>query len=268
VRLRSPFVLALVGTLVSHAIFLAGAHAVTELFPPTRRAPTPRIELVEIEAPPVLKPPPPPVKAPEPEPPPEPPKEAPKPPAVRAVQPDVSRPPPPPEQPPPPAEPEPQLEPEPDLGGAPTVAMPDLAPSATGVAVASGPRNTGKTGRGGRGTGTGTGTGAGTGGDPPPKPVSIATIKTFPRARGDYDYTNDYPDEARRLGIEGIIRVQLLVDSSGKVKTAALLNRLGHGLDELALSRAKKLEFEPAVDTEGRTVEAPVVWTFTMVLPK
>ncbi|HWO18710.1 MAG TPA: hypothetical protein VNO30_08035, partial [Kofleriaceae bacterium] len=63
-RLGSPFVLALAGTLVLHAIFLAGAHAVTVLFPPERRTPTPRIELVEIEIPPTLKPPPPPVRQP------------------------------------------------------------------------------------------------------------------------------------------------------------------------------------------------------------
>jgi periplasmic protein TonB len=266
VRLGSPFVLALAGTLVLHAIFIAGAHAVTVLFPPGRRAPTPRIELVEIEAPPVQKPPPPPVR--QPEPPPEPPKEAPKPREVRAVQPDVSRPPPPSAEPPPQAEPEPQLdEPEPDFGGAPVVSMPDVAPAATGVPVASGPRNTGKVGRGGRGTGTGAGTGAGSS-EAPPKPVSIATIKTPAAAKGDYDYTNDYPAEARRLGIEGVIRVRLVVDSLGKVKTAELMNRLGHGLDELALSRAKKLEFTPAIDTSDRPVESLVVWTFTMVLPK
>ena len=261
-RLGSPFRLALAGTLVIHVLFLAGAHAVTELFPPERRAPTPRLELVEVEVPPVQKPPPPPVK--EPERPPEPPKEAPKPREVRAIQPDVPRPPP--EQ-PRPQQPEPELEPEPDLGGAPTVAMPDLAPAATGVPVASGPRNTGKVGRGGRGTGTGAGTGAGTG-DAPPKPVSIAAIKTQAVPRGDYDYTNDYPPEARRLGIEGQIQVRLIVDDQGKVKAATLLNTLGHGLDELALSRAKKLEFEPARDTDDRPVSSVVVWKFTMTLPK
>ncbi|HWO18103.1 MAG TPA: TonB family protein, partial [Kofleriaceae bacterium] len=190
----------------------------------------------------------------------------PKPREVRAVQPDVPRPPPASEQPPPPqAEPEP--EPEPDFGGAPVVSMPDVAPAATGIPVATGPRNTGKVGRGGRGTGTGAGTGAGSG-EAPPKPVSIAEIKTKAVPRGDYDYTNDYPPEARRLGIEGEIQVQLIVDDKGKVRAATLLNKLGHGLDELALSRARKLEFTPAIDTNDRPVSSMVVWKFVMTLPK
>ncbi|HWU91261.1 MAG TPA: energy transducer TonB, partial [Kofleriaceae bacterium] len=78
----------------------------------------------------------------------------------------------------------------------------------------------------------------------------------------------DYPAEARRLGIEGAIRVRLLVDDKGKVKSAVLLNKLGHGLDELALARARQMEFEPARDTEDRVVSSTLVWTFNMTLPK
>lgn len=254
--------LAFAGTLAIHAAFLASANAVIGLFPREPEPATPRIELVEIEVPPVLTPPPPPVPQPEPEPPqPEPaPKQTPKP-AVRAVQPAR------PAQPetPPPAETPPA--PTTDPGGAPTVSMPDIAPAATGVAVAPGPRNTGKVGRGGTGGGTSTGAGSGAG-DPPPAPVSIASIKTPARVKGDYDYTKDYPAEARRLGVEGDIRVRLTVDDRGKVKAAVLLNRLGAGLDELALGHARKIEFEPARDTDDRPVSSIVVWTFHMILPK
>jgi protein TonB len=145
--------------------------------------------------------------------------------------------------------------------------MPDIAPAATGVPVAPGPRNTGKIGTGGTGTGSGTGSGS----EPVAAPVSIASIKTAALPRGDYghiDLGKDYPPEARRLGIEGAIRVRLTVDDKGKVRAAVLLNRLGHGLDELALSRARQIEFEPAKDTDDRPVSSFVVWTFTMTLPK
>jgi protein TonB len=262
VRLDSPFVLAVAGTLAVHALFIVGADALIRLYPPRISTPTPHIELVEIEVPPVQKPPPPPVREPEarpPEPEPEP-RPTPKPRAVRTVQPDL---------PPPPAEPPPQA-PAPDPGGAPTVSMPDIAPAATGVAVAPGPRNTGKVGRGGAGGGTGSGAGSGSG-DPPPVPVSIASIKTRALPRGDYGYIDagkDYPAEARRLGIEGAIRVRLTVDDKGKVKAAVLLNKLGHGLDELALARVRQIEFEPARDTDDRAVSSVVVWTFNMTLPK
>jgi hypothetical protein len=52
------------------------------------------------------------------------------------------------------------------------------------------------------------------------------------------------------------------------VKSAVLLNKLGHGLDELALERAKKIQFDPARDTDDKPVSSVVVWTFNMTLPK
>ena len=154
-------------------------------------------------------------------------------------------------------------------GGDEVVHMDDIAPAATGVAVAVGKRSTGHIGRGGSGGGTGAGSGAGSA--EIEKPVSIATIKTRAMPRGDYGYFDagkDYPSEARALGIEGAIRVRLVVDERGKVKSQMLLNRLGHGLDELALKRAAEIEFEPARDTDDRPVTSVVVWTFTMTLPK
>jgi protein TonB len=141
-----------------------------------------------------------------------------------------------------------------------------------GVAVAVGRRTGERVGRGGTGGGTGAGTGTGTGAsEAPPAPMSVATIKKRALPKGDYGYFDagkEYPAEARQLGIEGAIRVRLVVDAQGKVTQATLVNKLGHGLDELALRRAKQLEFTPAVDTEDRAVSSIVVWTFNMTLPK
>ena len=148
--------------------------------------------------------------------------------------------------------------------------MDDIAPAATGVGVATGKRSTGHIGRGGGGGGTGAGSGSGSA-DELARPVSVATIKTRALPRGDYAYFDagkDYPSEARALGIEGAIRVRLVVDERGKVKSQVLLNRLGHGLDELALKRAAEIEFEAARDTDDHPVTSVVVWTFNMTLPK
>jgi TonB family protein len=148
--------------------------------------------------------------------------------------------------------------------------MDDVAPGATGVGVAVGKPATGRIGRGGSGGGTGAGTGSGTG-DEIARPVSVATIKTRAMPRGDYaffDAGKDYPAEARALGIEGAIRVRLVVDDHGKVTSRVLLNKLGHGLDELAFRRAAEIEFEPAIDTDNHPVTSVVVWTFNMTLPK
>lgn len=256
-RLDSPFVLAFAGTLALHTLLVVGADAVVVTNPRLPYVPAPRVELVDIEVPPVVKPPPPPVaKEPEPEPVKE---EAPKPRTVRPVRTAAA-------QPPPRAEPPPTTT---ESGGAPTVAMPDIAPSATGVPVARGVRSA-RVGRGGSGGGSGSGVGQGSG-EVAPMPVSIATIKTRALPKGDYgffDAGKDYPPEARQLGIEGVIRVRLIVDDQGKVKSAVLLNKLGHGLDELAMARARQIEFEPARDSDDKAVNSVVVWTFNMTLPK
>lgn len=151
-------------------------------------------------------------------------------------------------------------------GGEQVFQMEDIAPAANGVPVEKGK----KTGTGsGMGSGTGSGTGSGSGSGSGTGPVSVATIKTMPKARGDYGYVGGaYPAEARRLGIEGDLHVRVVVDAQGRVVEAKLLDSLGHGLDELALQRAKVMEFDPAVDTSGRTVTAQLVWTFHMTLPK
>lgn len=257
-RLDSPFVLALAGTLALHTLIVVGADAVVVTNPPRPRIAAPRVELVDIEVPRPLPPPPPPVaRQPEPAPVRE---EAPKRTAPRQRV-AAAQPPPRAAEPPPPASPDP--------GGAPTVAMDDIAPAATGVPVARGARSE-RVGRGGRGRGTGSGDGQG-GGDPAPAPVSIATIKTRAMPKGDYGFFEagkDYPTEARQLGVEGVIRVRLIVDDQGRVKSAILLNKLGHGLDELAMARARQIQFEPARDTDDKAVNSVVVWTFNMTLPK
>jgi TonB family protein len=265
VRWDSPLVLALAGTAAVHLVALTAGDALVVTHPPRPWTPAPHVALVEIEVPPVIKPlpPPPPATAPEPPPPVEPvePRPAPRAHAARAS----ASPPRAPEPPPP----SPSESPAPS-GGEPVVHMDDVAPAATGVAVAVGKPVTGRIGRGGSGGGTGAGTGPGSG-DEIARPVSVATIKTRAMAKGDYAYFGagkDYPAEARDLGIEGAIRVRLVVDEHGKVASRVLLNRLGHGLDELALKRAAEIEFEPAIDTDNHPVTSVVVWTFHMTLPK
>lgn len=261
-RLDSPFVLALGGTAAIHLIMVVAIDAITVIYPYRPSPPAPRVELVEVEVPKPEppKPPPPPVpKEPEPQQPEPPPREQPKPRQRVAAQ----------EQPPPPEQAPPPIPDDPTpAGGDEVYQMPDIAPAATGVPVKPGKRNTGRIGRGGSGGGTGAGSGSGTADEP--APVSVATIKTRAMPKGDYSYFTgaDYPEEAKQLGIEGSIKVRLIVDDKGKVKSADLVNRLGSGLDELALRRAKQIEFEPAKDTNDRPVTSVVVWTFHMTLPK
>ena len=262
-RWDSPFVLAVAGTLAIHLIVVTAGDAMIVTHPPTARVAAPHVELVDIEPPPVLTPPPPPPAAVPPVPVPvNDIKPAPRPQVARPVPSQIRAA-------PDPAPPAPSEVPVPS-GGDEVVHMDDIAPAATGVGVAVGKRSTGHIGRGGTGGGTGAGSGAGSG-DEAPRPVSVATIKTRALPKGDFAYFDagkEYPPEARALGIEGAIRVRLVVDEHGKVTSHLLLNKLGHGLDELAMKRAAEIEFEAARDTDDRPVTSVVVWTFNMTLPK
>lgn len=266
-RWDSPFVLATAGTLAFHLVLITAGDAFVVYNPPKKPEPAPRIEVVDIEPPAIVKPPPPPVvKEPEVKPPePEPVVEQKRTVARTQVRPAVRAAEPPPkvtEEPPPVASDTPS-------GGEQVVQMENIAPSATGVGVAVGKRTSEKVGRGGLGGGTGMGVGSGEA--PPPAPRSVATIKKRAMPKGDYAYWSagkDYPPEARQLGIEGKILVRLVVDETGKVRSTTLVSKLGHGLDELALTRARELQFEPAIDTDGNPVSSVVVWTFDMTLPK
>lgn len=264
-RWDSPFVLATAGTLAVHLLLITAGDAFVVYNPPQVAKPAPRIEMVEVEVPPVLEPPPPPaVKEPEPTPPPEPP------PVQKTVARTQVRPQTRSIEPVPTTEEPPPTTPEPASGGEQVVQMEAVLPGQTGVGVLQGKRTSEKVGRGGTGGGTGAGAGSGSE-DAPPKPTSVATIKKRAMPKGDFGYFKagkDYPPEARQLGIEGKILVRLIVDETGKVRSTTLISKLGHGLDELALERAKELVFDPAIDTDNRPVSSVVVWTFDMTLPK
>lgn len=264
-RWDSPFVLATAGTIAIHIILIVAADAITVYNPYRPAPPAPRIEMVEIEVPPaIIAEPPPPIAPPDPIKLPDP---APQPKVVAktqvkatpvaAVEPVRTEPP-------------PVADPTALPGGDQVVTLDSAQLGGIGVPVAVGKRTSERVGRGGQGGGTGAGSGSGAAGEPP-RPMSVATIKKRAMPKGDYGYFDagkDYPPEARQQGIEGPIRVRLLVDDKGRVVTKVLLNKLGHGLDELALKRAGEIQFEPALDSDDRAVSSVVIWTFNMTLPK
>ena len=65
-----------------------------------------------------------------------------------------------------------------------------------------------------------------------------------------------YTDEARRLGIEGEVLVDVVFLASGQVKVEGVSKGLGHGLDEAAIRAAQQIRFKPALQ-EGRPVDFP-----------
>ncbi len=74
-----------------------------------------------------------------------------------------------------------------------------------------------------------------------------------------------YPEEARRLGIEGSVVLSLEIDENGNVVSAKLIKKMGYGFDEEALKAAYQLRFSPAM--AGKTpVRAKIKYTFTFIL--
>jgi protein TonB len=55
-----------------------------------------------------------------------------------------------------------------------------------------------------------------------------------------------YTPQAREANVAGKVRVELTVDATGHVSSARVLEGLGHGLDEAALTAARAATFEPA----------------------
>jgi len=74
-----------------------------------------------------------------------------------------------------------------------------------------------------------------------------------------------YTDDARAAGIEGRVRVEVTIDSSGSVRSSKIVSGLGHGLDESALSAAKRMSFSAATRC-GKAVQSTFVISMRFVL--
>jgi len=65
-----------------------------------------------------------------------------------------------------------------------------------------------------------------------------------------------YTEEARRLGLEGEVLIQVVFPASGPVRVIRVTKSLGHGLDEAAVRAAQQIRFKPALQ-QGRAVDFP-----------
>jgi len=70
------------------------------------------------------------------------------------------------------------------------------------------------------------------------QPVTAAQILEKPRPA--------YTDEARRLQIEGEVKLEVQFRASGEVHVVRVVQGLGHGLDENAIRAARTIRFLPA----------------------
>lgn len=74
-----------------------------------------------------------------------------------------------------------------------------------------------------------------------------------------------YPDEARRAGIEGTVRLRIVVDTEGRVVDVKVLNGPGYGLNDAARDAIKKFKFKAAIKG-GEPVSTTMVYNYTFLL--
>jgi TonB family protein len=68
-----------------------------------------------------------------------------------------------------------------------------------------------------------------------------------------------YTDEARRLKIEGEVLLEVLFSASGETRVLRMIQGLGHGLDENAITAARAIQFRPAKRGDAATDSTTVV---------
>ncbi len=83
-----------------------------------------------------------------------------------------------------------------------------------------------------------------------PKKLSPAEILSKP--------TPNYTDEARQLKIEGEVLLEVVFESSGKLRVVRVVRGLGHGLDESAIRAAEQIHFKPAL-RDGQPADSTAV---------
>ncbi len=87
-----------------------------------------------------------------------------------------------------------------------------------------------------------------------PKPVQV------PRPR--------YPPAAKRMQIEGTVRLSVTVGRRGQVLGVRVLKRLGYGLDEAAVRAMKRARFKPAMGSNGKPMAYTIRYRFRFRLQR
>jgi protein TonB len=96
-----------------------------------------------------------------------------------------------------------------------------------------------------------------------PPPADVTEVERAPRLLRQpsaLDLRALYPEAARRDGLEGDVRLELLVSERGEVTEVRVVEPAGHGFDEVAPVAARRIVFEPA-RRGGRAVAVRIQWT-------
>lgn len=107
---------------------------------------------------------------------------------------------------------------------------------------------------------------------PPPKddePEFFVVVEQMPQLQGGIGQLQqkvNYPEMARRAGIEGRVTIQFIVNEQGRVENPRVVRGIGGGCDEEALRVVSQARFVPGLQ-RGRPVKVqfslPIVFRLT-----
>src|ERR1700730_9647779 len=80
----------------------------------------------------------------------------------------------------------------------------------------------------------------------PPKPERAEGVAALQPVEILAEPKPQYTGEARKLGLEGEVLVQVVFPATGPVQVIRVIKGLGHGLDEAAIHAAEQIRFKPA----------------------
>lgn len=95
---------------------------------------------------------------------------------------------------------------------------------------------------------------------PPPSPVKITTfrvVEVMPKLIGGISSIQSkvqYPELAKREGIEGRVIVQFIVNKNGDVENPEIIRGIGGGCDEAAIEAVRLAKFKPGIQ-RGQPVQ-------------
>ncbi len=74
-----------------------------------------------------------------------------------------------------------------------------------------------------------------------------------------------YTEEARAAGVEGLVKLEVIVDSRGRVREVRVVRKIGYGLDESAMAALRQAKFKPAI-YKGNPVACRLIIPIRFVL--
>jgi len=100
------------------------------------------------------------------------------------------------------------------------------------------------------------------------QPVAEVFISQMPVVLREVKADDLFPPEARRMGLEGRVKLRVGIDDNGTVVEVKVIQKAGYGFDEAAVKALWKFKFSPARTSDGRAVPSRIVYGYTFEQPR